>query len=219
MFDENEIWDEFRWEEFMKEQDKKVDRYMELFYRYQDHPDRDEIIAREMGWKWLLDERLDDDESLSLDDTNDEGEEWKTSSDIFEDEQSTEELERHSHLPVYQKTKELALKAYRFVDELPEAKRQDSAVVDFVANAMIASAKIAGGTGMGNDIDELGANIAYCKRGLDASNLALAALHEMKEKGIITDMSYLSLIREATDVRNTIAIHILDLREKFRRGV
>ena len=120
---------------------------------------------------------------------------------------------------MYQKTREFALRAYRFVDELPEARRQDSTVVDFVANAMIASAKIAGGTGMGDDIDELGANIAYCKRGLGASNLALAALHEMREKGIVNDDSYVALIREATDVRNTIAIHILDLREKFRRGV
>ena len=48
MDDEHEIWDEFRWEEFMKEQDKKVDRYMELFYRYKDDPNRDEIIAKEM---------------------------------------------------------------------------------------------------------------------------------------------------------------------------
>ena len=54
MNSDNEIWDEFKWEEFMKEQDKKLDRYMELFYRYQDDPNCDEIIAREMGWTWLL---------------------------------------------------------------------------------------------------------------------------------------------------------------------
>ena len=50
MSGDREIWDEFRWEEFMREQDRKIDRYMELFYRYQNHPDRDEIIAHEMEW-------------------------------------------------------------------------------------------------------------------------------------------------------------------------
>jgi hypothetical protein len=84
---------------------------------------------------------------------------------------------------------------------------------------MIASAKIAGGTGMGDDMEELGANIAYCKRGLAAANLAVASLHEMEEKKIVEARSYLELMKEAIDVRNAIAIHIVDLREKFRRGI
>lgn len=220
MEDENEIWDEFRWEEFMKEQDKKVDRYMELFYRYQNNPDRDEIIAREMGWTWFLKDGLDDESSHSPDNNEEEveeGEQWKKSAGIENDD--TFDLHAYRNLPVYQKAKEFAMKAFRFVELLPEVAREDSMVVDFVSNTMIASAKIVGGTSMGDDVEELGANIAYCKRGLHAANLAVAALHEMQEKNILKDTGYSDLIREAIEVRNAIAVHILDLREKFRRGV
>ena len=218
MFDENEIWDEFKWEEFMKQQDKKVDRYMELFYRYQDDPNRDEIIAREMGWSWLLEEdHGEDPPQISSEEDIEEGEGWKTAAGLDDDEAF--ELHQYKSLPVYRLSHEFALRAFRFADRLPESVRGDSAVVDFVSNAMIAGAKIAGGTGIGDDPDELGGNIAYCKRGLAASNLALAALHEMNEKHVVEDNEYIGLIKEATEVRNAIALHIVDLREKFRRGV
>jgi|ERR1041385_4093969 hypothetical protein len=218
MDDENQIWDEFKWEEFMREQDKKVDRYMELFYRYQDDPNRDEIIAREMGWTWLLNDLKDTDGTPIQDKEEiEEGEEWKAAAGI--DDNEMEELHRYKDLPVYQISHDFALRAFRFSDQLPERVGKDSAVVDFVSNAMIASAKIAGGTGIGDDIEELGGNIAYCKRGLAAANLSIAALCEMKEKKIIEDRIYLELLEEATEVRNAIAVHVLELREKFRRGV
>src|SRR5437867_4026366 len=84
---DNEIWDEFQWEKFMREQDKKVERYMELFYRYKDDPNRDQIIAREMGWRWLLDSRDDHSEdSYPVQDGEmeeyEEGEEWKRAAGI-----------------------------------------------------------------------------------------------------------------------------------------
>jgi hypothetical protein len=218
MPDDNEIWDEFKWEEFMKQQDKKVDRYMELFYRHQDDPNRDEIIAREMGWTWLLDEdHAEDPPPVSNEEEIEEGEGWKAAAGLESDEPF--EYYQFKNLPVYRLSHEFALRAFRFVDQLPESARGDSAVVDFVSNAMIAGAKIAGGTGIGDDRDELGGNIAYCKRGLAASNLTIAALHEMNEKHIVDDKDYAGLIKEATEVRNAIALHVVDLREKFRRGV
>jgi hypothetical protein len=219
MDNENEIWDEFKWEEFMREQDKKVDRYMELFYRYLDHPDRDEMIAREMGWNWLLgDDPAHDGEGMEMgeEDEMEEGEEWKSESGMTDQET---DFRRYNRLPAYEKAKAFALRAMKIVDKLPESKKGDSAVVDFVSNAMIASAKIAGGSGIGEEIEELGGNIAYCKRGLQAANLSIAALHEMKAKGILTGEGYLEFMKELIEVRNLIAIHVLELREKFRRGV
>src|ERR1035441_6285552 len=50
------IWDEYDWERFLQQQDRKTERYMELFERYINDPNRDQIIAREMGWYHLLDE-------------------------------------------------------------------------------------------------------------------------------------------------------------------
>jgi len=208
----DEIWDEFQWEEFMKEQDKKVDRFMELFYKFHDHPNRNELIAREMGWTWLLDQSARSPEPPES--IEEEGEEWKSLSGIEASPDADCEYD-----PVYLKAKEFALRAYRYADHLSESVREDSVVVDFIANAMIASAKIAGGSSMGNGIDELGGNIAYCKRGLAAANLAIAALREMKERKIIDAGASRDLQEEAVEVRNAIALHIINLREKFRFGI
>src|SRR4030095_3092431 len=50
------VWDEYDWERFLQQQDRKTEKYMELLERYIDDPNRDQIIAREMGWNHLLDE-------------------------------------------------------------------------------------------------------------------------------------------------------------------
>ena len=50
------VWDEYDWERFLQQQDRKTEKYMELLEKYLDDPNRDQIIAREMGWHHLLDE-------------------------------------------------------------------------------------------------------------------------------------------------------------------
>src|SRR5689334_17744408 len=44
------IWDEYDWERFLQQQDQRTEKYMDLLEKYIDDPNRDEIIAREMGW-------------------------------------------------------------------------------------------------------------------------------------------------------------------------
>src|SRR5437762_678938 len=51
------MWDEYEWERFLQQQDGKTEKYMQLLETYLDDPRRDEIIAREMGWTQLLDEK------------------------------------------------------------------------------------------------------------------------------------------------------------------
>src|SRR5256885_4028641 len=58
---EDKEWDEFDYERFMRESDARTDKYAELLEKYMDHPDRDKIIAKEMGWTWL-EEALDEEE-------------------------------------------------------------------------------------------------------------------------------------------------------------
>src|ERR1051325_10872003 len=120
MLDDDEIWDEFRWEEFMKEQDKKVDRYMELFYRYKDDPNRDQMIAREMGWTWLLDDAQPEEDTFAPEEEDvEDGEEWKSRSGI---QRESFEIDRFEELPAYQKARAFAVRSMRFVEELPEDK-------------------------------------------------------------------------------------------------
>src|SRR6266850_4181791 len=116
--DQKEIWDEFRWEEFMREQDRKVERCMELL----------------MGWKWMPDPEwgtVPDREDEELD----EGEEWKASSGFGENEPFG--VGDCAGIPVYLLAQSFALRALRLVDSLPEHARLASAVVDFVSSAMI----------------------------------------------------------------------------------
>ena len=79
------IWDEYDWERFLQQQDRKTEKYMELLERYIDDPDRDQIIAREMGWshllsadgeKWVeeVDDMFDDEMDEALDEDEEEEE-------------------------------------------------------------------------------------------------------------------------------------------------
>jgi hypothetical protein len=49
-------WDEYDWERFLQQQDRKTDEYLRLLEKYADHPDRDAIVAKEMGWDEIEDE-------------------------------------------------------------------------------------------------------------------------------------------------------------------
>src|SRR4029077_8371320 len=49
-------WDEYDWERFLQQQDRKTDEYLRLLEKYADHPDRDAIVAKEMGWDELEDD-------------------------------------------------------------------------------------------------------------------------------------------------------------------
>ena len=65
-----QIWDEYDWERFLQQQDRKTERYMELLEKYIDEPDRDQLIAREMGWTHLTEnapEAWEEDESAAED--------------------------------------------------------------------------------------------------------------------------------------------------------
>src|SRR6476619_875439 len=73
------VWDEHDWERFLQQQDRKTEKYMELLERYIDDPNRDQIIAREMGWYHLLDK---------------DGEKWAEDVDtLFEEENESVEEE------------------------------------------------------------------------------------------------------------------------------
>src|SRR4030081_2775 len=85
------VWDEYQWERFLQQQEGKAEKYMRLLEEYLDDPQRDEIIAREMGWTQLLDSKdwssevdalLDSDED---EDESDEAEQATSPFDTFED--------------------------------------------------------------------------------------------------------------------------------------
>src|ERR1700730_5848512 len=54
-YEHERVWDEYDWERFLQQQDQKTEKYMELLEKYLDDPQRDELIAREMGWSQVPD--------------------------------------------------------------------------------------------------------------------------------------------------------------------
>jgi len=209
-----EIWDEHRWEEFFRESDKQTNKYIRLFEKYMDHPDCNRIIAEEMGWTQMSDENNDGKEWLdefNLEEYK-EGEEWKRLTGY-----EPADFDQFEDLPLYQIAHEFAIDAKKMINNL-FANRNDESVQTFSRFVTIPSAKIAGGFSFGFDQDSIGGNIANCKRGLNAANKMLDALYDISEKELLDRDTYLEFYSRAKEVRDELAIYIVELRERFRRG-
>src|SRR5213082_2408096 len=145
-------WDEYDWERFLQQQDHKTEKYMELLEKYLDDPNRDQIIAREMGWTQLLDGRDWTQEVDAL--LEEEEEEKPPPPDSFED---------HS---LYRAAFALTVWIDHMFDQDATLQNEPSAV-KLATHAALASAKLAAALS-GEDVDEIGMTIAYLKRALKA---------------------------------------------------
>lgn len=213
-YEEPEIWDEYRWEEFIREADKRTEKYMQVIEKYSDHPDRDRLIAIEMGWDHLLEE-MDEENDLEDDfffDEVEEGEKWKhdTGYDVTE-------FDSYENFPVYQQAYNYTIEAMELINTRFEDIEDDS-VNAFAGSVIIPPAKIAGGFGFGFEMESLGGNIANCKRGLNAANRTLTALQELRDKKILDQETFQNFYSKGKEVRDDLAIYIVDLRDRFRRG-
>ena len=81
--DSDRAWDEYEWERFLQQQDQKTEKYMELLEKYIDDPQRDEIVAREMGWCHQAEES---------------GEDWNQDGDPLLDDGGTEDEDSANQL-------------------------------------------------------------------------------------------------------------------------
>lgn len=209
---EPEIWDEHQWEEFFRESDRQTEKFSELLDKYKDHPDCDRIIAEEMGWTHLTD-NSDDEFGYLLDDIEsyeyEDGEDWKCLTNY--------ETNNFEDLPIYQLAYDFALESINLVEE-HLSNNNDESINEFARAITIPPAKIAGGFSLGFDQDMIGGNIANCKRGLNAANRMLNALYEIGEKDLLENSLYLEMYGRAKEVRDELAIYIVEMRERFRRG-
>lgn len=213
--EEPEIWDEFQWEEFMREADKRTEKYSQLFEKYLDHPDRDNIIAKEMGWDHLLDEREDDDKWYEFLDVDfiEEGEEWKQSTGF-----KSYEINSLENLSVYKLAYEFSIDCMHLIENRFE-NENDESIHLFARSVIIPPAKIAGGFGMGFELDSIGGNIANCKRGLNAANRMLKALQQLRNKDLLDRETFQEFHERGKEVRDSLGIYIVELRERFRKGI
>ena len=167
------VWDEYEWERFLQQQDHKTEKYMELLEKYLDHPQRDQIIAREMGWTQLLNE--------------DEGDTWSDEVDaMLAEESSSDDGERAigedsiRRSPTASKITALYRAAFAltvWIDQLFDeqaALQNEPAAVKLATHSALASAKLAAALS-DDDVDEIGMTIAYLKRALKAITVSMEA--------------------------------------------
>jgi hypothetical protein len=193
------VWDEYEWERFLQQQDHKTEKYMELLEKYLDHPQRDQIIAREMGWTQLLNEEEGEtwsdevDAMLAEESTSGEnriGEEASTFTDGFED---------HS---LYRAAFALTVWIDQLFDEQATLQNEPAAV-KLATHSALASAKLAAALS-DDDVDEIGMTIAYLKRALKAITVSMEAGAQLLAEQLITPRQHSVLQQRLFEVRDGI---------------
>jgi hypothetical protein len=204
-----QAWDEYDWERFLQQQDHKTEKYMELLEKYLDDPQRDQIIAREMGWTqlldskdWsaevdaLLDEEADDDEVYDV-------EQSATTADTFED---------HS---LYRAAFGLTIWIDRLFDQ-DSSLQNEPAAVKLATHSALASAKLA--AALSDDgVDEIGMTIAYLKRALKAITMSMDAATQLLAEKLITVEQHGVLQQCLFQVRDGIITLMGEYRGEWRR--
>jgi hypothetical protein len=204
------MWDEYDWERFLQQQDGKTEKYMQLLETYLDDPRRDEIIAREMGWTQLLDEK---DWSAEVDALLDETATEEEESDVDNTAASGETFQEHN---LYRAAFDLTL----WIDQLFDQNatlQNEPAAVKLATHAALASAKLAAALS-GDHLDEIGMTIAYLKRALKAITTSMNAAAQLrKAAGLISRSEYLVLQQRLFEVRDGIVSLMGEYSGEWRR--
>ncbi len=231
---DDEDWDEERWEAFLRDHDKRVDRYMELMFRFMrknPQPDLEDTAAL-TAWKaslreWLRDKgwRHDDIflpflwlEEQAEEDQDDDGDVFASPLPFADEETEDDTFEALERLPVYQQACQLSVEVLDWAHAL-SGEVKDIGLVHFCSHVAQAPANLARGYGLGHERDTIGGNIACAKRGLSDANAALAILSRMKRAPYMDGPTYRRFYEQVYEVRNAIALYIQDLRDQFNLGV
>ena len=202
------VWDEYEWERFLQQQDGKTEKYMQLLETYLDDPERDEIIAREMGWTQLLDAN---DWSAEVDALLDGTEEDEAA--IEDTSRSAEVFEDHD---LYRAAFALTIWIDQLFDQNASLQNEPAAV-KLATHAALASAKLAAALS-GDNLDEIGMTIAYLKRALKAITISMEAAAQLrKPAGQISRSQYAILQQRLFRVRDGIIALMGEYRGEWRR--
>ncbi len=202
------MWDEYDWERFLQQQDHKTEKYMQLLEQYLDDPQRDQIIAREMGWTQLLDAN---DWSTEVDSLLDEKPAEENDSDT-DQAAAFETFENHS---LYRAAFALTIWIDQLFDENPSLQNEPAAV-KLATHSALASAKLAAALS-DDDVDEIGMTIAYLKRALKAITISMDAAAQLLSGKLITATQYSVLKQRLFQAGDGIITLMGEYRSEWRR--
>jgi hypothetical protein len=178
---------------------------MELLEKYLDDPQRDEIIAREMGWSHLQD-----------------SEDWSEEVDALMENEAEEELDQHA--AAFDTFEDHSLYRAAFgltvwIDELFDGNgtlQNEPAAVKLATQSALASAKLAAALS-DQGADEIGMTIAYLKRALKAITTSLDSATQLAARGLISDAQHSVLQQRLFQVRDGIISLMGEYRGEWRR--
>jgi hypothetical protein len=199
-------WNEFDYEKFLRETDARTDKYGELMDKYRDHPDRDRLVAKEMGWTWL-EEALDEEDrqrerkNAGTDEPSEEEAEdddpfGETADDLpsLEPDPATEGVDwvrdgddDISH-PLSLRVFNSSIALWQKCQELKLSESGDDDLDALLSEYQITSAKLAGaldGLAYGRDTTSGAFVVASLKRALNHLHAAQAALERVSSKNLL----------------------------------
>ncbi len=209
--DSDRAWDEYEWERFLQQQDQKTEKYMELLEKYIDDPQRDEIVAREMGWCHQTEdsgEEWNDDPDLAFDE--DEPEEEISAAQLIDD--CAESFEQHV---LYRAAFALTIWIDRLFEGSP-GLQNDPAAVKLATHTALASAKLAAALS-DEEAEELGMTIAYLKRSLKAVTVAMDAAAQLIAEKSLSRIQHAALQQRLFQVRDGIILLMGEFRGEWLR--
>jgi hypothetical protein len=208
----NRAWDEYDWERFLQQQDHKTEKYMELLEKYLDDPQRDQIIAREMGWTQLL---TDNDWSDEVDALLAQESGVRADEDSPEAEPATSPADGFEEHSLYRAAFALTVWIDQLFDE-DASLQNEPAAVKLATHSALASAKLAAALS-DDDVDELGMTIAYLKRALKAMTVSMEAAAQLVSDNLITASQHSVLKQRLFQVRDGIITLMGEYRGEWRR--
>jgi hypothetical protein len=199
--------DEFEWELFLRASDRRTTKLGELMEKYHNHPDRDRLIAREMGWT-CIEEMLDAEEEFGPDAEPDDGSDG--GSDLSE-------LAEMDEDPIQHPLVARLIERSGTLMKLSEDNRDDD-LEEMVGGFIAVGPKIAGALGIvrpdrKTDFDFNGLVVAKLKRALGELSRALNAANQLKQKKTELPFSVDEWVTEMLETRQ----EILSLMNEFRR--
>ena len=209
----DKIWDEYDWERFLQQQELRTEKYMELLEKYLNHPQRDELIAREMGWTHLLDgnaRNWEEEVDAQFEKEFAEAEAGETCS---EEEDAAFEFEHH---PLYRQTVAMGAELDEILSNTPTRTQEHPAAVALQSQNTLAAAKLAAALN-DDDIEVLGMSIAYLKRALHAITTSLDAVAALEEGALLSDEDAGRIRARLFEIRSGIVSTMGDYRAEFRR--
>lgn len=128
--------------------------------------------------------------------------------------ETIEDFEKH---PLYREALRFGTYVHRVAKLYrPKRRKKDPKPVDeLVLNTYLAGATIAAGVGRLDDM-EIGFSIAYLKRSLRSTHLALQALHDIRLKRQLPEKAIDHVTRRLVALREDVVSEVMALREEWR---